>query len=512
MMEEEKAMDFTVACTGLAKGAPPDPCVVVIFGVAGDLASRTLIPALYALGCQGLLPEPFAIVGLARREWDDQAFRQNMLEHVKQQGGFRADAWERFAEGLYYVQGDLTAPVSEGYRTLQEKLGKVRTERHLPGNILFHFATPPALYGEIAQKLAAASLLAGDDGWRRIIIEKPFGHDEASSRALDHQLLEVVEETRLYRVDHYLGKETVQNMLAFRFANPNFEPIWNRHYIDHVQITAAEPEGIGMRAEYYEGTGVVRDMLQNHLLQLLCMMAMEAPLSYDARSLRHETVKVLQAIRPLDVRRECVLGQYGAGAVAGRRVPAYRDEKGVSETSVTPTFAAIKVQLSNWRWSGVPFYLRTGKRLPCKLTEISIHFKPTPHLMFPIEAPERLQHNVLTFRLQPDEGILQTFLAKQPGPDICLRPVTMNFCYERTFGIEEPPSAYEWLLLDAMQGDQTLFPRSDWIYEAWSIVDPLIAQWEAQPFADLPNYAAGTWGPAAADALLQGDGRAWQVV
>jgi glucose-6-phosphate 1-dehydrogenase len=505
-------MDFAITCTGLAKGTPPAPCVIVIFGVAGDLASRTLIPSLYALGCQGLLPEPFAIIGFARRDWDDQVFRQNMLEHVKQQGGFRADAWERFAEGLSYVQGDLSASVSEGYRSLHEKLGKVRTERHLPGNILFHFSTPPMLYGEIGRKLAAASLLASDDGWRRIIIEKPFGYDEPSARALDRQLLEVVEEKQLFRVDHYLGKETVQNMLVFRFANPSFEPIWNRQYIDHVQITAAECEGIGTRAGYYDGTGVVRDMIQNHLLQLMCMTAMEPPVSYDGRSLRNETVKVLDAMQPLDVTRDCVLGQYGTGELAGRRVLAYRDEKGVPHDSMTPTFAALKAEIGNWRWAGVPFYLRTGKRMPRKLTEISIHFKPTPHLMFPLEAPQHLQYNILTFRLQPDEGIIYTFVAKQPGPDICLRPVTMNFCYESAFGVEEPPSAYEWLLLDAMQGDQTLFPRSDWIYEAWSIVDPINEQWEAQPHADLPNYAGGTWGPAAADELLRRDGRAWQVL
>jgi glucose-6-phosphate 1-dehydrogenase len=505
-------MDFAVTCTGLAKGTPPTPCVVVIFGVAGDLASCTLIPSLYALGCQGLLPEPFAIIGFARRDWDDQVFRQNMVEHAKQQGGFRADAWERFAERLYYVQGDLTAPVSEGYRALHEKLSKVRTDRHLPGNILFHFSTPPTLYGEIGRKLAAASLLTNDDGWRRIIIEKPFGYDEASARALDRQLLEVVEEKQLFRVDHYLGKETVQNMLVFRFANPSFEPIWNRHYIDHVQITAAECEGIGTRAGYYDGTGVVRDMIQNHLLQLMCITAMEPPVSYDGRSLRNETIKVLDAMRPLDVTRDCVLGQYDTGELAGRRVPAYRDEKGVPHDSRTPTFAALKAEIGNWRWAGVPFYLRSGKRMPRKLTQISIHFKPTPHLMFPLEAPQHLQYNILTFRLQPDEGIIHTFVAKQPGPDICLRPVTMNFCYDSAFGVEEPPSAYEWLLLDAMQGDQTLFPRSDWIYEAWSIVDPIIKQWEAQPPADLLSYAAGSWGPAAADELLRRHGRTWQVL
>jgi glucose-6-phosphate 1-dehydrogenase len=505
-------MDFAVNCSGLAKGRPPDPCAVVIFGASGDLATRTLIPSLYALACQGLLPEPFAIIGFARRAWDDNAFRRTMLESVKQRRAFRPDVWESFAQRLYYLRGDISSPPSEDYRALRGKLEKVQAEWQLPGNILFHFSTPPHLYSAIAHKLAAVALLASADGWRRVIIEKPFGYDEASARELDHRLLEVMEEEQLYRVDHYLGKETVQNMLVFRFANPAFEPIWNRRYIDHVQITVAESEGIGGRAGYYDGTGVVRDMIQNHLLQLLCMTAMEPPLSYQGTFLRNETVKVLQAVRPLDVWADAVLGQYGAGEVEGRRVRAYRDEEGVPDTSTTPTFAALKLQLDNWRWAGVPFYLRTGKRLPRKVAEINIHFKPTPHLMFPIEEPERLQHNILTFRLQPHEGIFHTFVAKQPGPGICLRPVTMNFCYEKAFGIEEPPSAYEWLLLDAMQGDQTLFPRSDWIYQAWSIVDPLIAFWEANPAKELPNYAAGTWGPAAAEALLLRDGRAWQVL
>jgi glucose-6-phosphate 1-dehydrogenase len=279
-----------------------------------------------------------------------------------------------------------------------------------------------------------------------------------------------------------------------------------------VQITAAESEGIGTRAGYYDGVGAVRDMVQNHLLGLLCMTAMEPPVSYDALSLRNETFKVLQAIRPVDVQADCVLGQYGVGAIGNRKVRAYRDEQDVPDDSTTPTFAAVKFMLDNWRWAGVPFYLRTGKRLPAKLTEIIIDFKPTPHLMFPIEMPGHLQNNILTFRLQPNEGILHTFLAKQPGPDICLRPVTMDFRYDTTFGIEEPPSAYEWLLLDAMQGDQMLFPRSDWIYRAWSIVDPINARWEAEPATHLATYAAGSWGPAAAEALLMRDGRAWLAV
>jgi glucose-6-phosphate 1-dehydrogenase len=505
-------MSFKVACTGMAKGTPPDPCTVVIFGASGDLARNTLIPSFYGLSCQGLLPGPFAIIGFARRAWDDETFRDEIRKIVKNKATFHADVWEPFARGLSYVHGDVGSSPSDAYATLRAKIDEVQAERHLPDNILFHCATPPRLYGEIVQKLDAASLLASDDGWRRIIIEKPFGYDEASAHELDRQLLAVIAEEQLYRVDHYLGKETVQNMLVFRFANPGFEPIWNRNYIDHIQITAAEDEGIDTRAGYYDNTGVVRDMIQNHLLQLLCMTAMEPPVSYNGTSLRHETFKILQAVRPVDCGVDWVLGQYGPGRLAGREVHAYRDEEGVRETSTTPTFAALRLRLGNWRWDGVPFYLRTGKRLPRKLTEIAVHFKPTPHLMFPIDDTQGLQHNTLTFRLQPDEGILHTFLAKQPGPGICLQPVTMTFRYDTDFSIETLPSAYEWLLLDAMHGDQTLFPRSDWIYKAWSIVDPIVQQWEAEPPRDLPNYAAGSWGPAAAEVLLRRDGRTWYVI
>ena len=501
-----------VNCTGMAQGRPPEPCIVVIFGVAGDLARQTLIPSLYALRSQGLLPEPCVIIGVARREWDHDTFRDTMRTFVQDKKGFRDDTWQQFARHLHFVQGDFAAPPEVTYGTLRDYLHKVQAAQHIPDNILFHLSTPPSLYGDIVQKLAAASLLTSDRGWRRIVIEKPFGHDAASARALDQQLLAVVREDQLYRVDHYLGKETVQNMLVFRFANPGFEPIWNHHYIDHVQITVAEAEGIGTRAGYYDSSGVVRDMVQNHLLQLLCITAMEPPLAYDSVALRNETLKALQAVRPPDIQHDCVLGQYGAGQIDGHPGRAYREEENVPQDSITPTFAALKLTLGNWRWAGVPFYLRTGKRLPHKRTEITIHFKPTPHLMFPIEHIEQLHRNILTFRLQPEEGILYTFLAKQPGPDICLRPVTMNFRYDVTFGIDQPPSAYEWLLHDAMQGEQTLFPRSDWIYHAWSLVDPLIQHWEATTRRDaLPNYASGTWGPAAAETLLSRDGRAWHV-
>jgi glucose-6-phosphate 1-dehydrogenase len=507
----EEVLD--VSCSGMAQGAPPDPCTVVIYGVAGDLGRTTLIPSLYGLHVQGLLPEPVSIIGVARRDWHDETFRQEMRRYVQDKKYFRPDTWEQFAGCLHFVRGEFSASPTEDYAALRAAFEQIRAANHIPDNVLFHLSTPPRVYGAIVHKLAAASLLGSEQGWRRVVIEKPFGHDEASARELDRQLLEVIDETQLYRLDHYLGKETVQNMLVFRFANPGFEPIWNARYIDHVQITAAEEEGIGTRAGYYEGTGAVRDMVQNHLLQLLCMTAMEPPVFYDGLSLRNETFKVLQAVHPLDLATDCVLGQYGAGETEdGNWMPAYRDEENVSPASTTPTFAALKLQLMNWRWEGVPFYLRTGKRLAQKLTEITIQFKPTPHVMFPIADHGQLRCNSLTFRLQPGEGIIHTFLAKQPGPDICLQPVRMHFRYDHAFGIETPPSAYEWLLHDAMQGNQTLFPRSDWIYKAWSLVDPLIKRWESNALSDLPLYAAGSWGPAAADALIERDGRAWHVV
>lgn len=503
---------FDVSCSGMATGTPPDPCMVVIYGVAGDLARTTLIPSLYALQSQGLLPEPVRIVGVARRDWHDDTLRQEMQQYVQDKKHFRHDTWERFARCLHFVRGEISAPPTADYTDLRTALERLRAETHMPDNVLYHLSTPPRFYGEIVQKLAAASLLQSDQGWRRVVIEKPFGYDETSARELDRQLHTVIDESKLYRVDHYLGKETVQNMLVFRFANPGFEPIWNANYIDHVQITAAEAEGIGTRAGYYEETGVIRDMVQNHLLQLLCMTAMEPPVFYDGFSLRNETFKVLQAVQPVGFETDCVLGQYGRGeSEDDGEVPAYREEADVSAASTTPTFAALKLQLKNWRWAGVPFYLRTGKRLAHKRTQITIQFKPTPHLMFPGAEGDQVHRNRLTFCLQPDEGIIQTFLAKQPGPDICLQPVRTYFRYDHAFGIEVPPSAYEWLLHDAMQGDQTLFPRSDWIYKAWSLVDPLIERWQASASTGLPNYAAGSWGPAAADAPIKRDGRAWHV-
>ena len=493
---------------GMAQGDPPEPCIIVIYGVAGDLARRTLIPALYALYRRQLLPTPFAIIGVARREWDDHAFREDMQRHVQPPPLLNADAWRQFAKHLYFVGGDLDASVSQTYCSLRDAIAKVRDERQMPDHVLFHFATPPALYGDIVKASAEASLLQSERGWRRVLLEKPFGHNEASARNLDWLLRGVLDETQIYRVDHFLGKETVQNMLAVRFANPGFEPIWNRDYIDHVQITVAEDEGIGSRAGYYDKTGAARDMLQNHLLHLLCMTAMEAPSAYEPTAVRDATLDVLKAVRPLDVRADAVFGQYGRGEVDGQSLRAYREEDKVPETSTTPTFVALKLTLGTWRWAGVPFYLRTGKRLPRKAAEITLSFQPVSSPLFPA-ASHSPRGNRLTFRLQPNEGLEHTFMAKQPGPGMCVQPAAMALRYDAAFGVDNLPNAYEWLILDAMHGDQTLFPRSDWVYQAWSIVDPLITYWEALPPRDLPNYAAGAWGPQAATSLLAQDGRSW---
>jgi glucose-6-phosphate 1-dehydrogenase len=483
---------------------------MVIFGATGDLTRRELLPSLFELHRKQLLPEGFAVIGFSQGQWDSAAFRDEMRRAVEHSCG-RAPDWDAFARRLSFVRGDATSGPHEGYAALAEEIDRVRSAFAIPGNVLFHMAVPPALFGPIADRLGASGLAASDEGWRRLVVEKPFGKDRTSARDLDRQLRQVFGEEQIYRIDHFLGKETVQNMLVVRFANPGFEPIWNRNYIDHVQITVAEDIGIGTRAAFYEQTGVVRDMVQNHLLQLLCMTAMEPPVSYDAASLRNETVKVLQAVHvvPVDVEIEAARGQYGPGDVAGQPVRGYRQEDRVPADSATATFAAIKLTLDDWRWADVPFYLRTGKRMARKLTEVAIQFKPTPHLMFRgLDSPP--PHNsVLVFEVQPDEGIVQTLAAKQPGPDLAIRTVTMNFRYADAFGVEEPPRAYAWLLLDAMQGDQTLFARADWIDRAWQIVDPIVERWASAP-AQVPIYAAGSAGPAEAEEMMRRDGRRWR--
>jgi glucose-6-phosphate 1-dehydrogenase len=498
---------------GIRPGIPVPPCVTVIFGASGDLARRELVPSLFELFRKRLLPEPFAVIGVAPKDWTTEHYRDEMREAVHRHCAGNVSQWSEFAQCLRYVRGDANSPPERDYAALAAAIDATRSERRIPDHVLFHLAVPPALFGVIAARLGAAGLAHADHGWRRLIIEKPFGRDRATALALDRQVRDVFGEDQVYRVDHFLGKETVQNMLVFRFANPGFEPVWNRNYIDHVQITVAESIGIGTRANFYEQTGVVRDMIQNHLLQLLCMCAMEPPVSFDAKSLRDETVKVLEAVNvvPVDVAGGAVRGQYGRGSVQGGSVPGYREEEGVPPQSSTATYAALRLTLDNWRWAGVPFYLRTGKRMTRGLTEVAIQFKPTPHYMFASEGERPVHQSVLVFEVQPNEGIVQTLAAKQPGPDLAVRNVTMNFHYAEAFGVAEPPRAYAWLLLDAMQGDQTLFARADWIDRAWQVVDPVIAHWDSEPI-DFPNYPAGSAGPAAADQLLAQDGRRWRTL
>lgn len=509
---EKRRIVFDVEEAGLRRGRPVDSCAIVIFGASGDLTRRELLPSLFELYMKGLLPEAFAVIGVAREPLDDERFRDRMRGFVMSDVRCEVDDWNAFASRLSYVRADVASGPDEGYALVREGLEKARSKFGLADNVLFHLAVPPSLFGAIADGLGASGLASSGSGWCRLVVEKPFGTNRQSARELDMELRKVFEEEQIYRVDHFLGKETVQNMLVFRFANPSYEPVWNRNFIDHVQITVAEDIGIGTRANFYEQTGVVRDMLQNHLLQLLCMTAMEPPVRLDASSLRDETVKVLEAVRPVPdgIDSGAVRGQYGPGSVNGDAVSGYRDEKGVPDESVTSTYVAIRLMLDNWRWAGVPFYLRTGKRMTRKLTEVAIQFKPTPYVMFRPENGRAVHQSVLVFELQPDEGIVQTLAAKQPGPDLAVRTVTMHFEYAEAFGVEEPPRAYAWLLLDVMQGDQTLFARADWVDRAWQIVDPVVERWANERPADFPNYAAGSAGPPAADRLLQRDGRRWR--
>jgi glucose-6-phosphate 1-dehydrogenase len=487
---------LAVDCTGIDTGTPPDSCIAVIFGAGGDLARRELIPSFFQLFREDLLPQEFAVIGFSRGDWSDQQYRDRMLEALAPASP-DPEAWAAFSRLLYFIPGDFTDPAS--YTRLGQKVAQVRAEQGLPDNVFFHLAAPPDFFSPIVEQLETAGLSRGE-GWRRLVVEKPFGTDRTSARQLDGRLRRIFPEEAIYRIDHFLGKETVQNMLVFRFANPSFEPIWNRNYIDHVQITVAEEIGIGTRAGFYEKVGVVRDMLQNHLLQLLCLTAIEPPVKYDGASLRDETVKVLRSVRPVKVEADAVTGQYAG----------YHEEPGVTPDSTTPTFVAARLFLDNWRWEGVPFFLRTGKRMEQKLTEICIQFKPTPHLMFPVDA-SALQSNLLVFRLAPQEGIIQIFAAKPPGPELRMCAVRMNFLYSTAFELADEPRAYAWLLRDVMQGDQTLFARADWIDHAWAITDPIVERASSGP-TGLAGYAAGSWGPDEADRLIQGNGRKWRQI
>ncbi len=485
----------------------PGPFCLTIFGASGDLTRRRIIPAVYRLQRLGLLPEGFCVLGAARTGMDDRAFRELMREAVRAAAaeGFTDADWTGFAERLHYMQIDYD--VTGTYRRLKRRLPALEKRHATGGNRIFYIATPPAVYETIIENLGRAGLSRSEVGYTHIVVEKPFGHDLESARRLNAGLGRYFEERQIYRMDHYLAKENVQNILIFRFANSIFEPLWNSRYIDHVQITVSETDGVGHRAGYYERAGVLRDMFQNHLLQLLALTAMEPPSVFEAERVRDERVKVFRSIRPLPLERleeHLVIGQYGRGRINGLDVVGYREEPGVSPESLTPTFAALRLYIDNWRWHGVPFYLRSGKRLSAQKAEISIHFRPVPHLMFAEEMEERIEPNTLMLRVQPDEGIRLVIQTKNPGSRICLTPVLMDFSYRKALMMD----AYERVLLDCMQGDQMLFVRADGVEESWALLTPILERL-ASVRPGVPNYEAGSTGPPEADALLQRDGRAW---
>lgn len=484
-----------------------DAFSLVIFGASGDLTRRKLIPAVWSLYAGRTLPEPFTVIAVSRTQMTDDEFRTRMREAVAEFARVQppsALVWNRFAAALYYVPGDPGDPAL--YRKLAQVLEEREQQRGGPANRLFYCATPPSLYDDIVAHLGDSGFAREERGWTRIVVEKPFGRDLASARALNQQLAAVFREDQIYRIDHYLGKETVQNILVFRFANGIFEPVWNRNHVAQVQITVAESLGVETRAAYFEEAGALRDMMQNHLLQLLCLIAMEPPITFDAAPVRDEKNKVLQAIRPIDpesVDTVALRAQYTSGFVGGKPVPGYREEKGVAPDSQTETYAALRLLVDNWRWAGVPFYLRTGKRMAKRVSEIGIRFKRTPHMIFR-RSPAGVEGNELVIRIQPDEGIALRVAAKTPGPDLKLGPVTLDFRYGDVFG-GHPPDAYERLLLDAIHGDATLYARGDWVEQAWAILEPVLSVW-ARGRSPLLTYEAGTWGPPEADALIEGDG------
>jgi glucose-6-phosphate 1-dehydrogenase len=500
-------------------GRTPAPCAMVIFGVSGDLTARKLMPALFDLAVGLPLPEGFSIVGVSHRPWSEADFRNQMRDAVTKAARFPVtdETWDLFSRGLFYVRGDFNDPAT--YTTLGQRLQEIDRERRTEGNRLFYLASAPNFYLPIIRGLAEAGVserqanyLEPSEGWHRIVIEKPFGHDLASARTLIAEMATVFSERQIYRMDHYLGKETVQNVLAFRFANILFDPVWNRQYVDHVQITTAEAIGVEGRGAFYEPAGALRDLVQSHMLQLLAVVAMEPPAFFNGNAVRDEKVKVLRSVVPPlgdEVAIRVVRGQYQAGFIGGDEVIAYRQEKDVSPISQTETFVVLRLEIDNWRWNGVPFYLRTGKRMPRRVTEIRIVFKRVPHLMFQSVGELDLRPNELSLRIQPDEGIALSFAAKVPGARTQLRTVRMDFLYGTSFG-QAGPDAYERLLLDAMLGDPTLFARRDEVEAAWAIVQPILDAW-ADPAAPptLP-YEAGTWGPAKANAVIERDGRSWR--
>ncbi|TAM92069.1 glucose-6-phosphate dehydrogenase [bacterium] len=499
---------------GLQSSRIADPCTIVLFGATGDLTKRMLMPALYSLRLQDMLPSDFAIVGYSRSAWSDEQFRTAMKEGIAefaQLGQPEGPVWDDFARRLSYISGDFDDVSC--YRALQRHLENDLAEFNTRGNVLYYLATPPVVFGEIVKHLELAKLgPKNTKGWCRLVIEKPFGTDLTSARALQREIENVFPEKQIYRIDHYLGKEPVQDLMALRFSNVIFEPLWNYRYIKSVQITAAETVGVEQRGGYYERAGALRDMLQNHVINLMTLVAMEPPVSRDADALRDEKFKVLRAVRPIPVERIdefSVRGQYDRGEIAGTAVAAYREEPDVARDSTTETYAALKLLIDNWRWGGqVPFYLRSGKRLKRKNSEIAIAFRTVPHRLFG-ERGDEFEANSLVVKIQPEEGISLSFNAKYPGQAMHIRSVSMDFAYGQGFGVKIAP-AYERLLADAMHGDATLFTRWDAVEAAWEVVMPVLDRWQNVRAEDFPNYAAGSQGPQAADALLSRDGDAWR--
>ncbi|HYK85194.1 MAG TPA: glucose-6-phosphate dehydrogenase [Ktedonobacteraceae bacterium] len=500
-------------------GQQPEPCAVVIFGATGDLTQRKLLPTLAHLFHDHPLPQGFSIVAFARRPMNDEQWRGMALESVNtympEDDKLDSKAQHDFAQHLYYCQSDFTD--REGYAKLADLLETLDNEKGTQGNRIFYLATPPSTDSEIIHQLGGAGLArptqvnGNEESWTRLIVEKPFGRDLPSAQKLNREIARVFRENQTYRIDHYMGKETVQNILAFRFANGIFEPLWNQKYIDHVQILVAESLGIGSRSEYYEESGAIRDMVQNHIMQVLCLTAMEAPVAFDADAIRDEKVKVMRAIpllSPEDVAQRTVRGQYTAGVIGNQPQVGYKEEKGVAPDSITETYVALKLFIENWRWADVPFYIRTGKSLPKRSTEVTIQFKRVPHQLYKPSETKGLVPNRLTMRIQPDEGMSLKFAAKVPGAARVLNDVDMNFSYASAFGIESP-EAYERLIADCMIGDSTLFIRRDEVETSWRIIDSITSAWKNMPASTVYPYKAGTWGPPEADELIQRDGREW---